>query len=407
MKGGEWIMKASGARIRLILAFLLPALVLTGCWDRIEVNDVAFVLATSTDLEQDQIRSTAQIALPSSFGGAGSEGGGGGTSGNKTYLMVSQTAPTPYQANKSIQSNLSRVLNFSHRRVTIIGEEFARSGIGELIDVLARFPQNRLTTYVILSRGPGYKLLGVDAPIEQSPSEMIRELAKSAMKDPVSVQSLANTLLTKGVDLALPVMEIKESTPKKVGDGHSLIKLGGLGMFRDSKLSGYLPSEPAQMALMAMGQAMNPKVTVTMDEQRPHEAVTIVFTQTGTRIRPHLKGSDISFDVVVRARGLVLENTTRQDIQSTMMGIVEKRCNEVVTEGIQAAIHEAIRKNRSDIFGFGVAFNNKYPSEWKKIHRQWHDLLPEVDVNVRTDIHLESSGELNQFVWREGGSPQK
>ncbi|MNW45206.1 Spore germination protein B3 precursor [compost metagenome] len=387
---------------KLFLAILLPALVLTGCWDRIEVNDVAFVLATSTDLDQGQIRSTAQIALPSSFGGAGSQGGGGGTSGSKTYLMVSQTAPTPYQANKSMQSNLSRILNFSHRRVTIFGEEFAKSGIGEMVDAYARFPQNRLTTYIVLTRGPGYKLLGVDAPIEQSPSEMIRELTKSAMKDPVCIQTMANTLLTEGIDLAIPVMETKESIPKKVGDGQSLVKLNGLGMFRDSKLVGYLNSDQTQMALMAMGQAINPKVTVTVDEKRPNEAVTIVLTQTGAKIRPHLKGSAISFDVKVKAKGLILENTTRQNIQSTMMGIVEKRCNEMINEDIHAAISEAIRKNRSDIFGFGVALNNKYPNEWKKIHHRWHDLLPEVEVNVSSDIRLESSGEIiNSFGVRE------
>ncbi|MBW4840187.1 MAG: Ger(x)C family spore germination protein, partial [Paenibacillaceae bacterium] len=370
--------------------------------DRVEVNDVAFVLATSTDLDQGQIRSTAQIALPSSLGGAGSQGGGGGTSGSKTYLMVSQTAPTPYQANKSMQGNLSRILNFSHRRVTIFGEEFAKSGIGEMVDVFARFPQNRLTTYIVMARGPGYKLLGVDAPIEQSPSEMIRELTKSAMKDPVSVQSMANTLLTEGIDLAIPVMETKESIPKKVGDGQSLVKLNGLGVFRDSKLVGYLTLEQGQMAMMAMGQAMNPKVSVTVDEKRPEEGVTVVLNQTSAKTRPHLRGSNISFDIKVKARGLILENTTRQDIQSTMMGIVEKRCNEYITEGIQEAVNEAIRKNRSDIFGFGVALNNKYPNEWKKIHARWHELLPEVEVNVSSDIRLESSGEIiNSFGVRE------
>lgn len=387
---------------KLLPALLLPALVLTGCWDRVEVNDVAFVLATSTDLDQGQIRSTAQIALPSSLGGAGSQGGGGGTSGSKTYLMVSQTAPTPYQANKSMQGNLSRILNFSHRRVTIFGEEFAKSGIGEMVDVFARFPQNRLTTYIVLARGPGYKLLGVDAPIEQSPSEMIRELTKSAMKDPVSVQSMANTLLTEGIDLAIPVMETKGSIPKKVGVGQSLVKLDGLGVFRDSKLVGYLSSEQGQMAMMAMGQAMNPKVSVTIDEKRPEEAVTVVLTQTSAKTRPHLRGSNISFDIIVKARGLILENTTRQDIQSTMMGDIEMRCNKYITEGIQEAVNEAIRKNRSDIFGFGVALNNKYPAEWKKIHRRWHDLLPEVEVNVSSDIRLDSSGEvINSFGVRE------
>ncbi|GJM76942.1 hypothetical protein HMSSN036_91580 [Paenibacillus macerans] len=61
----------------LLTLVLIPVL-LTGCWDRIEVNDIAFVLGSSTDREDGLIRSTVQIALPSQLGGAGSQGGGGG-----------------------------------------------------------------------------------------------------------------------------------------------------------------------------------------------------------------------------------------------------------------------------------------------------------------------------------------
>ncbi|WP_068783895.1 Ger(x)C family spore germination protein [Paenibacillus phocaensis] len=394
MRGGKGSFHKAVLRLRFLPALLLPPLVLTGCWDRLEVNDVAFVLATATDLEQGKIRATVQIALPSSLGGAGSEGGGGGTSGNKTYLMLSETAPTPYQANQLMQSTLSRTLNFSHRRVTILGEDFAKAGIGQFLDIFGRYPQNRLTTYIVLSRGPGYKLLGVDAPIEQSPSEMIRELTKSAMKDPVCVQSLVNTLLTEGIDLAIPVMETKESAPKRVGEGQSLVKLSGLGVFRNNRLVGYLNSEQGQMALMAMGQALNPKVTLKLDEKYPEESVTVVLTQNRAKLRPHLQGSDISFDIEVKARGLVLEDTTHQNLQFTMMADLEKRCNEYITEAIQEVVQEAVRKHRADIFGLGVAFNNKYPAEWKKIHDRWHEKLPEVEVRVHSEIRLESNGEV-------------
>ncbi|WP_178023269.1 Ger(x)C family spore germination protein [uncultured Paenibacillus sp.] len=394
MRGGRRFFRTAAAfRLQLIPAVLLPSLVLTGCWDRIEVNDVAFVLATSTDMEQGQVRSTAQIALPSSMGGAGSQGGGGGTSGSKTYLMVSQTAPTPYQASKSIQSNLSRILNFSHRRVTIIGGAFAKSGIGGAIDVLARFPQNRLTTYVVLSRGPGYKLLDVEAPIEQSPSEMIRELAKSAMKEPISIQSMANTLLTEGSDLAVPVMTTTQSVPQKVGNGQSLVKLDGLGVFRDDKLSGYLTAEQTPIALIAMGQALNPKLTVP-GGQGPQESATIVFNEIRRKLRPHLEKAGISFDLEVKANGLILENVTRQDFQHTMMMTLEKHTNEYLAKEMQSVINETLHKHRSDIFGLSAALNNKYPATWKKIQHRWHDMLPDIKVRIRTNVHLENSGEL-------------
>lgn len=191
-----------------LLTLVLLPLLLTGCWDRIEVNDIAFVLGSSIDKENGLIRSTVQIALPSQLGGAGSEGGGGGTSGSKTFLMLSKTAPTVYTANKEMQTSLSRVLNYSHRRVTLYGEEFARTGIGEQIDTFARFPQNRLTTYIVVTRGPAYKVLGADALIEQVPAEMIREIAKSGMKSAMSVQKLSNQLLTEGIDPAIPAVTL-------------------------------------------------------------------------------------------------------------------------------------------------------------------------------------------------------
>ncbi|GJM76941.1 hypothetical protein HMSSN036_91570 [Paenibacillus macerans] len=129
--------------------------------------------------------------------------------------MLSRSAETMYVANKEMQNSLSRVLNYSHRRITLFGEEFARSGIGEQIDTLARFPQNRLTTYVVVTRGPAYKVLEAEAPIEQVPAEMIREIAKSGMKAPMSVQKLSNQLLTEGIDPAIPVVTLGESLPKK------------------------------------------------------------------------------------------------------------------------------------------------------------------------------------------------
>lgn len=386
--------KASLALVRTISVVVLLSCLLTGCWDRIEVNDVAFVLASATDIDQGQIRSTTQIALPSSLGGAGSQGGGGGTSGNKTYLLVSQTAPTAYLANKKVQDSLSRVINFSHRRVTIIGEEFAKAGISESIDIWARFPQNRLTTYIVLSRGPGYKLLDIDAPIEQSPSEMIRELAKSAMQEPISIQSLANALLTEGSDIALPVMVTTLSVPEKVANGQSLVKLDGLGVFHGDKLSGYLTDRQATMALIAMGQALNPKVTIVLGEHQPQESATIVLNQIHRKVQPHLKDERISFDLEIEATGLILENTTRQSFEHTMMISLEKHANALLDKEIEAVIQETFQKHRADIYGFSTALIRKYPEEWNKIKYRWRDLLPEVEVRVRTKVHLENSGEL-------------
>lgn len=377
----------------LLTLVLLPFL-LTGCWDRIEVNDIAFVLGSSIDKENGLIRSTIQIALPSQLGGAGSEGGGGGTSGSKTYLMLSKTAQTAYTANKEMQTSLSRVLNYSHRRVTLYGEEFARSGIGEQIDAFARFPQNRLTTYVVVTRGSAYKVLGADAPIEQVPAEMIREIAKSGMKAAMSVQKLSNQLLTEGIDPAIPAVALGESAPDKVGNGQSLVRLDGLGVLRGDKLAGFLNTDDGAMALLAMNEAIDPKVSVPYEGGRSNQLITISLNETNSKIQTRLEKSQIIADINIQAKGLLVENTSNANLESTNMGKLEKQCNDFVVERVHEVTDKLLKKYRSDIFGIGNSFHNAYPAEWAKVHNRWNDMLPEIEVRVHSHVHLENTGEL-------------
>ena len=42
----------------VLFVWLSISLLLTGCWDRTEINDVAFVLASAIDLDKEGIRMT-------------------------------------------------------------------------------------------------------------------------------------------------------------------------------------------------------------------------------------------------------------------------------------------------------------------------------------------------------------
>ena len=70
-------MKAGKSKLALLCCCLITMGMLCGCWDRVEINDVAFVTGSSFDKINDKFVSTVQIALPSQLGGTGSEGGGG------------------------------------------------------------------------------------------------------------------------------------------------------------------------------------------------------------------------------------------------------------------------------------------------------------------------------------------
>ena len=106
----------------LAMTLLLSITLLTGCWDRTETNDIAFVL-TSRSIW----RTTADIAspicfrFPASMGGA--SGGGGGTAGAKATISIRRSERPFAKRSVSFKCEWRRIF-LSHRRTIVIGENW-------------------------------------------------------------------------------------------------------------------------------------------------------------------------------------------------------------------------------------------------------------------------------------------
>ncbi|WP_054637410.1 hypothetical protein [Thalassobacillus sp. C254] len=106
----------------LLLAFLQ-----TGCWDRLEVNDMALILATGINVvENGNVEVSAEISLPSPQGSTelmgGDQGGGIGT------YIESATGETVADAVSKMQQKVSRELFWGQSDIIVIGEELAKQG---------------------------------------------------------------------------------------------------------------------------------------------------------------------------------------------------------------------------------------------------------------------------------------
>ena len=63
----------------LVFFYCVSTILLSGCWDRVEVNDLSIVTAAAFDKTEDnQIELTLQLFAPKSLSSGGGQGGGGG-----------------------------------------------------------------------------------------------------------------------------------------------------------------------------------------------------------------------------------------------------------------------------------------------------------------------------------------
>lgn len=380
---------SSGAIGPMLLA--AGALVLLpGCWDRREVNDIAIVSGMALDMAKDgQYRIAVQFPLAGQLGGPG--GGGGGTSGGKSWYLDSGTGKTLKEADSMLQRSLPRVLYYSHRRIFIIGEEAAKKGIATHLDITVRTSQNRQSALVMFAKGDAINVLNTDAVLEQQPAEMLREITISSMKKPITIKDLVNTLVTEGYDVAAPYYYSSKAQVGSMGEAKSRITLGGLAIFKGDKLVGLLKGETAKGVLWAMDQAKRPIISVPSPEGEGN--FTIQFSENKVDLVPTVKGDEITMEVNIRATGNLFENQSSYRASNDNLSTLTS----IVTEALKSNVEKSVKvlqEYKSDVCGFGDMVHRKKPKVWEKIKSDWYNIYSTMKVNVNVELQLEHSGTI-------------
>ncbi|WP_415839670.1 Ger(x)C family spore germination protein [Paenibacillus tarimensis] len=381
----------------LIFAMLLTIMILSGCWDRREINDVAFVAASAADKEGEGYRVGVQIPLPGQMGGP--EGGGGGTSGDKSWYLDSEKDKTLRGALEKLQQRLSRVLNFSHRRVVVFGEELSKEGLVPVIDILIRAPQNRLTVFPIIAEGKALDLLNAKTPVEQLPSEMIRELASLSFSKLLLLNVFMKDLLKEGEDPILPVMKMVETKPGAQGQKEEAIQMAGVGVMKRDRLVSIFRGEDAKNLLWL--NKMNRLPTVTLDYPEERGYIILQFQQSQVDVRPVIQGDEVSFQVKIKAKGSVMEDTlTKNIVNGRAVRQLEQDAEEKVEEAMKQVISQ-LKELKADPLGFGSRVRDQDFSFWRKHKNDWLDIYGRSDVFFEIEFNIEHTGTVSNSIIRK------
>ncbi|MGE6668071.1 Ger(x)C family spore germination protein [Paenibacillus xylanexedens] len=384
-------------KIRAVLMLLLCTLFIAGCWDRQEINDIAFVIGIAIDKEGENYRSSLQIALPGQSGSSGSSGGGGGTSGDKSWFMLSNTAKTLRGTSLEGQKALSRKIYYAHRRTMLIGEDLARDGVASMLDLFTRYPLNRFSALPVVTKGEAYAVMDTDAPIEKFPSEMVRELCFLNMRNPRSLKTFIDAILSDGVDPFLPVASKVDNVPKNWKDAKTNIKLDGLAIFKKDKLVGMIDKAPADALILAMGEANAPEVMVKAP--RGEGNIFIKLNENNSSLHPSVKNDKVTVTVQLYAKGVVVDNESnygdlREKEILKLNDAIHKKIKEDIVEGVRLIQ----RKYHADILGIGRSIHQHLPKEWDKMKDRWDDIYPDVEVNVIPHVIIENVGVVNKPI---------
>ncbi|MGZ6507300.1 MAG: Ger(x)C family spore germination protein, partial [Tumebacillaceae bacterium] len=149
----------------LLLILLMMVLLLSGCWNRRELNDLGIVVGLGIDKQGDRYLLTAQLVNPTEI--VSTKGGGS----NLPVTTFQTTGRSVFEAVRRMTTISPRKLWGSHLRVCVLGEDFAREGVSKALDLLSREHELRSDFYLIVAKGTrAENVLKVLTPLEKIPS---------------------------------------------------------------------------------------------------------------------------------------------------------------------------------------------------------------------------------------------
>jgi spore germination protein KC len=385
------------------------ALVLTGCWDRYELEDRANILGLAVDLaEEDDLREepevthrsghfpeekrdqyykvTAQIALPGKIK-LGPEGGGGEGS-EKTAWVLETFGHTLKDAMANLQQQLAEKLYLGHVQIIVVSDEIAKKGLDEVNEFLRRDHEVRRTAWMVINEKDASSVLKAAPPLETVPSLYLSDTLDNAVR----FGKLPREYLGKfwidisddGVDAILPAVKVFDN---------DRIMVDGMAYFRGEKMVGR--TKPIEIGAYMTMKEKNPggySIAVSLEDE---EGVYLIKTlERKSIIRVKVKDGKPSATINVNIDAIIEEEINASNLGGESLKKIEKKANQKMEE-ICKELVKKLQEEGSDIFGLGARVRAKFGYYWDeevKTDDKWSEIFKEMEIKVKVDYIIRRTG---------------
>lgn len=390
-----------------LLGFLLVLLVpiLSGCWDRLEIEDRAVILGLAIDpMQKDEVESvtgpsavgsvpgykiTAQVAIPGRISLGPGEGSAGGSSERPVWVLTA-TGKTFDDAMNILQKDLADRIFLGHLGVIIINQKLGQEqGIKDLQDYLRRNAEVRRLAWMVISEGEAKQTMEAAPKLERVPTLYL----SGTLDHAVQLGKIPNEFLGKfwsdedslGEEPVLPLISVKDS---------ERISLEGLALFKEYRLVG--TANPLET--MAYMQLTNQRkggyaLAVPMQDGNETKSVSLRATNRSTRIRLHPVNGQPNFSTYTRIEINIEESTSREPLQN-QIPTLEHRASTAVMQKQEEFLLK-LKALRTDSIGFGERVRGEDNGFWRQnVHSKsdWDKCFAQMPIHCSVKTFVRRAG---------------
>jgi spore germination protein KC len=373
--------------LRSLLPLLITSCLLTGCWDRIELNDRAIILGWGMDKDDDgQYLASAMIFIPQS--NQSSDGGQDLASLSKHFEVFTAKGRSIMEAANNIQPKLSRVIFAGNRRMIVLGEKLAKDGLSHILDEYSRNKDVRLRTdMIVVENDTALNLLKMNYPLEDSPASGALKIHEKlgTLKDRAMVYFM-QAINDPGKSPTLPQISLSsKDQPDKEG-----MQMTGTVVFDRSLKEKYrLNIEETFYYAWISKKVGDFNITIPVKEEG---VVNIEMHHLKSKITAKLVQGRPQFEISLKGDAMIVENETSLRLdQMGDLALVKEALNLKCKTAMESFL-DHIQQEKTDIVGFNGYIHRKYPYAWRKMQLDWRNEFAHASFQVHSDLRIRNIG---------------
>jgi len=392
------------------LASVLLLLTLTGCWDKLELEEQAFVVVLGLDKAADNLVSvTFQIANPQ----VGSSDKGVAENEPPSDI-ITFLAPDILSAKELANSVITRKISFAHLRTVIVGQSFAKEKLFQhIMGSSVRDPEMRREIHMVVTKEKAAQFIRKNkSQLETRPHkyyQFMQERWRDTGYVPYStlnryLQRLSSDTLflaiyatTKQADTTAKQDDddyIAGEVRAKGGDPAQMI---GSAVLKEGVMIGTMTGEETRMALLLRRKSLTHSFLMTIpDPLNKRYRLTLRLIKDGnTDIRMNLRQDPIKVHVKIPLRVQVLSIPSFVDYRSdpAKQRVLHEELRSYLHDHIMELVGKVQREYRGEPFLWHLHARKQFMTWHGYEQYDWSKHFADAKVTTDFDLEIESFGK--------------
>jgi len=372
---------------KLTSIYLIFSLLLTGCWDIKDIQDVNYLTSIGIDYVEGQYVVYGQLL---DFSDVAKMESGKPLQPIPVWVGQGMGDTTLSAVNDLYHTSEMRIF-YGQIITVVVSENVLKKGLKEIDELRHRYYEMRYTPWFFGTTEPIDQIFAVTPFFNLSPLMSLLHQPQESYKQesviaPITSREFVSDIHEPGKATLLPSLSISDRHWKKGGDPHSMLEMDGVFVLQDGKYRGRLTREnipglrwvepQTQRSPLILRSGGKPQVALSLENPK-------------VKIIPHVKGKEVTYTVDVKLSGNVSEI-----IQPMSERLMEEKAAELVQNEIKRTFEKGLEIH-SDLLQLEHALYRQKNKDWKKIYAERDfKITTESLQEIKVSVKLNNAGKL-------------